>query len=93
MPPTWDEYLIELSEYLAALRRAAQSGFACTPSPPERPQDPLPEDRRDAVVGLREECDRLTSEVKARMTTMADRAPLRASPHRARPATYLVADI
>lgn len=93
MPPTWDEYLAALTEYLRALHRAVDVGFALMPSPPERPRDPFPDESRDVVNRLREECDRLTSDVTLMMATIANRPPSYTSPHWGRPAAYVIADI
>lgn len=95
MSPTWDEYLAEMSNYLLAVRHAAQVGSDSSLEPPARPSDPIPDGYRDQAGRLSDACDQLAAEVSARMTVIANRPPsARQSPHQAhRLASYLETDI
>lgn len=95
MSPTWDEYLAEMSNYLLAVRQAAQVGSESPLGPPVRPTDPIPDEYRVEAGRLSDACDQLVAEVSARMTVIANRPPsARQSPHQEyRMASYLETDI
>lgn len=95
MSPTWDEYLVEMSNYLLAVRQATQVGSKSALEPPARPTNPIPDDYFELVRQLGEACDQLMVEVSARMAVIANRPPsARQSPHQEyRLPTYLETDI
>ncbi|HUW88230.1 MAG TPA: hypothetical protein VMW30_07645 [Candidatus Paceibacterota bacterium] len=95
MARTWDEYLAEMTNYVLAIRQAAQVGSDFPAEPPTRPTDPIPDDYRDQARRLRDACDQVAVEVSARMRVIANRPPsARQSPHQAdRLASYLETDM
>lgn len=95
MSPIWDEYLVEMSNYVLAIRQATQVGSISALEPPARPTDSIPEDYRDEARRLGDACDQLMAEVSARMAVIANRPPsARQSPHQEhRLPSYLETDI
>ncbi|HUZ42019.1 MAG TPA: hypothetical protein VMU68_11595 [Acidimicrobiales bacterium] len=93
--PTWANYLVEMSSYLSAVRRAAEVGTEFPLAPPARPTGSCPEDYHDEVRQLADTCDQLVVQVSVRMTTITNRPPAtRQSPHQKRPfASYVDTDI
>ena len=91
MTPTWDEYLVELSDYLSAVRWAAEVGTGVAPTAPTRPTEPMPASSRDQAERLRGACDVLAGEMAARLALVRGRSPSgRPRPHEvARPANYV----
>jgi hypothetical protein len=90
-PPTWDEYLAQATVHLAALRRAAELGLPA-PAAPQRPQAPIPDDRRQAAQRLAVGYDQLAIEVTTRMSSIAQRRSSLSdrNPHRElRPAHFI----
>jgi hypothetical protein len=89
--PTWDEYLLAASDHLRAARRSAERG-AAPPTPPERPEEPMPVDCEGAAQRLATGYDLLAEEVVRRMHLIEQRRPsptrLNRQPER-RPAWFI----
>jgi hypothetical protein len=88
---TWDEYLTQATLHLAALRRAAEVGLPA-PAALERPQGPMPDDRREAAARLAVGYDQLAVEVTTRMSSIEQRRSSLSdrNPHREqRPAHFI----
>lgn len=67
--PTWAEYLAEASTHLAAARRSVEVGGA-PPSPPHRPDQPIPDESRPEAQRLAEAYEQLASEVRLRLSDL-----------------------
>jgi hypothetical protein len=80
--PTWDEYFAEAFVHLAAVRTTIEQG-APAPAPPEHPEGPIPDERRDEAQRLALGYDQLAAEVARRMEAIAQRWPssIRRGPH------------
>jgi hypothetical protein len=80
--PTWDEYLAEATAHLSAVRAAAESGTA-PPTPPELPDGPIPDHRRDEALRLASGYDQLAAEVATHMALIEQLRPasMRRGPH------------
>ncbi len=91
MPPTWDEYLVDVANYLSAVRWAAEVGTGVAPAAPARPDELLPERCRDEAERLSIACDQLVAELTARLAAARGRLPAaRPRPHEvAPPANYV----
>jgi len=77
MSPTWDEYLDQVDEHLAALDRATELGIPGPGSFPTRPAGAIPDRLRGEARRLSEVCDRVAASVARRMTVIAVRPPPR----------------
>jgi hypothetical protein len=92
--PTWDEYLDALGEYVGAMRRAGEAGFASLPDAPLRPREPLPVEHLDRADRLRQACDQLIVEISTFKSVVADRLlAARSSGSPGRPASYVETNI
>ena len=74
MPPTWDEYLAGVANYLSAVRWAAEVGTGVAPDAPPRPDEPLPERCRGEAERLSGACDQLVAELTARLAAVRGRS-------------------
>lgn len=95
MFPTWDEYLVAMSNYLLVVGQAVHVDSKFPLAPPMRPADPIPDEYRSEAARLRDACDRVAAQVFARMEVIAHRpVAMRQSPHQEYPmASYLETDI